>query len=261
MGGRIVAVYSGKGGTGCTTVCVNLASLLASEHHLRVVVVDMNLQYGDVATIIQTPDQYPSLTDIVVAPVEELDVDFVATAMISAPGGFRVIACPPRPELSELVTAAHVSRLMTVLRENHDIVLVDCGGHLTDPVTAVTDMADQVLLVTSATTPSLKSLRLALALFEQLGMLASRLKVVLNHPDEHADFSDAEVVTSLAHAVVTSLPHDSRTAVMALDSGEPFVFTRPRSPLAAGMRKLALDVLGDGGPGAERRGLLGMLAR
>ena len=261
-GGRIFAVYSGKGGTGVTSICVNLASLLASEHRLKVVAVDMDLQYGDLASIVTTPDEYPTLTDIVVAPVEELDADFVAAAMVAGPGGFKLIACPPRPELSELVTAAHVTRLMTILRERFDIVLVDCGGHLADPTTAVTDVADQILLVTAATTSSLKDLRLALALFVQLGVPAARLRVVLNHPDDHADFSDAEVAESIGHTVAASLPHDSRTAVMAIDSGEPFVFTRPKSALAAGLRKLAIQVSGEvAQPGEEKSGLLGMLTR
>jgi pilus assembly protein CpaE len=261
-GGLVLAVYSGKGGTGVTTICVNLASLLATEHHLKVVAVDMDLQYGDLASMVTTPDEFPSLTDIVVAPVDELDGDFVATATVQVPGGFKLIASPPRPELSELVTAPHVTRLISILRERFDMIIVDCGGHLADPTTAVTDVADLILLVTAATTPSLKDLRLALALFEQLGVPAVRLRVILNHPDEHADFSDAEVVTSIGHAVAVSLPHDSRTAVMAIDSGEPFVFTRPKSALAAGLRKLAAQVGGDAGQGGEEKsGLLGMLSR
>ncbi|HEV1998174.1 MAG TPA: P-loop NTPase [Candidatus Dormibacteraeota bacterium] len=261
-GGRIVAVYSGKGGIGVSSICINLASVLASEHRLNVVAVDMDLQYGDLAEMITTADEYPSLTDIVVAPVEEMDADFVATAMVQGPGGFKLIACPPRPELSELVTAPHVTRLMSLLRERFDVTIVDCGGHLADPTTAVTDVADLILLVTSATTASLKNLRLALKLFEQLGVPASRLKVVLNHPDEHSDFADTEVVSNLGHGIAISLPHDSRTAVTAIDSGEPFVFTRPKSPLAAGLRRLAADVSGRTEPGADdHRGLRRMLYR
>jgi pilus assembly protein CpaE len=257
----VIAVYSGKGGTGVTSVCINLASVLASEHRLKVVAVDMDLQYGDLAAAITTPEEFPTLTDIVVAPVEDLDGDFIATAMIKGPGGFKLIACPPRPELSELVTAGHVSRMMNLLRDKHDIVLVDCGGHLADATTAVTDVADLILLITSATTPSLKDLRLALKLFEQLGVPPERLKVVLNHPDEHVDFSDSEVVSNLGHAVMISLPHDSRTAVMSLDSGEPYVFTRPKSPLSVGLRRLAAELAGQPSSSEEHRGLLGILSR
>jgi pilus assembly protein CpaE len=260
--GRVVAVYSGKGGVGLTTLCVNLASVLVTDHHRRVVALDMDLQYGDLATMIPSPDEHPSLADLVSAPVEELDAEFVATGMIEGPGGFKVIACPPRPELSELVTAAHVSQLLTILKQRFQVVLVDCGGHLADATAAVMDMADTVLLLTSATTPSLKSLRLARDLLTELGLDKAKLKVVLNHPDEHADFSDEEVAANLSHALMGSLPHDSRTAVVAMDSGEPFVYTRPRSSLAAGIRRLAAAVDAESGPPtADRRGLMGILSR
>lgn len=260
--GRVVAVYSGKGGVGRTTLCVNVASVLVTDHHRRVVALDMDLQYGDLAAMIPSPDEHPSLADLVSAPVDELDADFVATGMIEGPGGFKVIACPPRPELSELVTAAHVSQLLTILKQRFQVVLVDCGGHLADATAAVMDMADMVLLLTSATTPSLKSLRLALELLTEIGLDKAKLKVVLNHPDEHADFSDDEVSANLSHALMGSLPHDSRTAVVAIDSGEPFVYTRPKSALAAGIRRLAAAIDADSGaPTNNRRGLMGMLSR
>ncbi|MEA2682172.1 MAG: pilus assembly protein CpaE [Chloroflexota bacterium] len=260
--GRVVAVYSGKGGVGRTTLCVNLASVLATDHHRRVVALDMDLQYGDLASMIPSPEEHPSLGDLVAAPVDDLDADFVATGMIEGPGGFKVIACPPRPELSELVTAAHVTQILTILKQRFEIVLVDCGAHLADPTAAVMDMADTVLLLTSATTPALKSLRLAMELLRRLGMAESKMQVVLNHPDDHADFSDEEVAANLSHHLAGSLPHDSKTAVVAIDSGEPFVYTRPRSGLAAGVRRLAASIDRDSGaPADDRRGLMGILTR
>jgi pilus assembly protein CpaE len=259
--GRVIAVYSGKGGVGVTSICINLASLLAADHKQRVVALDMDLQYGDLASLIPTPDEHPTLADLVAAPVEEMDPDFVATGMIEGPGGFRLIACPPRPELSELVTPAHVTRLLHVLRERFQMVIVDCGHHMADATTAVTDMADTVLLVTSTITPSLKSLRLAMTLLGELGVADTRIKVVLNHPDEHTDFSDDEVAANLSHELAASLPHDSRTAVVAIDSGEPFVYTRPKAPLAAALRRLAADIAADATVAEERRGLMGILSR
>jgi MinD-like ATPase involved in chromosome partitioning or flagellar assembly len=128
------------------------------------------------------------------------------------------------------------------LREQFDMVVVDCGVHLSDATTAVTDTADVIFLVTSATTPALKSLRLSSTLLEDLGVPGRRMEVILNHPDEHADFADAEIVANLTLRVAASLPNDSRTAVTALDSGEPFVFTKPKSGLGVGLRRLAADL-------------------
>lgn len=240
--GWVVALYSGKGGTGRTSIAVNLAALLATDHHRQVVAVDMDLQFGDLATVIPTADDHPSIADLGSAAVEDLDMDFLNTCLIPGPGGFKVLACPPRPELSELVTPAHVTRVLALLRQRFDMIVVDCGAHLSDTTTAVTDTADLILLVTAATTPSLKSLRLASVLLEVLGVPERRLQVVLNHPDEHADFSDADVLANLTHRVAAVLPHDSRTAVTALDSGEPFVFTKPKSALGAAVRRLAADL-------------------
>ena len=252
----MVALYSGKGGTGRTTVAVNLASLLASEHRRRVVAMDMDLQYGDLATVVATSDDHPSIADLAAGAADEIDGDFLRTCLIPGPGGFSVLACPPRPELSELITPAHVQRVLELLRERFDMVVVDCGAHLSDTATAVTDTADLILLVTAATTASLKSLRLARALFEDLGVPARRMQVVLNHPDAHADFSDAEIIANLDAEVAAVIPHDSRTAVTALDSGEPFVFTKPKSPITSALRRLAADLVQVTSAQAEVAGVL-----
>ena len=243
--GRLVAVYSGKGGAGCTTIAANLACTLAEAHKLRVAIVDLDLQFGDVAQMFSTPEEHGSIADLVgVSPVE-LDTELVNHAMVAGPEGIRILPAPPRPELGELVEAgvAQLGIILTILRQNFDVVVVDVGRHLGDAGATVFEACDQVLLVTSPLTTSLKSLRLARGLLEKLQVGDSKVEIVLNHPNEHSNFRTTEIEVAIQRKLLATIPHDSRVAGTAIDSGEPFVLYRQRSAISSAVVRLADQVL------------------
>jgi pilus assembly protein CpaE len=243
--GRIIAIHSGKGGAGRTTLAVNLACSISMEQRQRVVVVDLDLQFGDIATIVEVPEIHGSLFDLVTGDPGDLDVDHLRAAVVGGPGGISLLPGPTRPELAELVEASreNISRLLELLRQEFDVVIVDAGRHVADAVATLFDHADAILLVTTATALSLKNLRLTLALLDLLAVPAERVGVVLNRVEPHANFGTDEVETNLEHTVLAVIPHDSKLAVNAVDGGEPFVIAWPRAPISAAIRRLGEDVL------------------
>ncbi|MDP9325504.1 MAG: AAA family ATPase [Candidatus Dormibacteraeota bacterium] len=243
--GRLIAVYSGKGGSGATTIAVNFACALADSQRQNVVIVDLDLQYGDVASMFNTPDEHSTVVDLVTASVVDLDEQIVEDALIKVADRVHVLAAPMRPELGELVEAgvAQLGVVMTILRYRFDIVVVDVGRHLGDAGASVLDSSDRVLLVTTPLTTSLKSLRLARGLLQQLQIKDDRIEVVLNQPQEHTDFKSADVAHAIQRTLLATIPHDSRVAVMAIDSGEPFVLFRQRAPISAAVLRMADSVL------------------
>ena len=136
--GKILLIYSPKGGTGCTTISVNLAIALNNEE-TRVVIVDANLQFGDVAIFL---NEQGKNTILDLAPrVDELDPDIVDSVMIkNAASGVHVLASPSRPENAEKVSADQFAKLIRYLRQMYAYVIVDSSSYLTDVLLSVLDI-------------------------------------------------------------------------------------------------------------------------
>jgi pilus assembly protein CpaE len=239
--GRLIALHCGKGGVGRTTLAINVACVLAQEHQKRVAVVDLDLQFGDLATIVEIPAIHGSILDVVTAPLEDIDANLVQSAMVAGPAGTRLLACPPRPELAEIVESHRegVQRLLEVLRQEYDFVIIDGGRFIGEAGATLLEMADTIMLVTTATALSLKSLRLTLGIIEGLAVHPDRVAIVLNRLEPHANFGVSEVETNLGHRVMAVVPHDPKLPVNAIDSGVPFVLSWPRAPISVAVRKLA----------------------
>jgi pilus assembly protein CpaE len=242
--GQLIAVYSGKGGVGRSTIALNLACALSAEQKRRVVLVDLDLQFGDLLTMIAGAEVGGNLVDLAGTPVGEFEPKLVADALIDGPGGVTLLAAPLSPEFAEVVDKGTVQlgMVLDVLAKGFDEVIIDCGRHLGDAVATVLDRAQRVILVTSPTMTSLKSLRVSLSLLAELSVPDERIAVVLNRNEDHSNFSPAQVARTLEHPLLAVIPYDSRTAVTAVDTGEPFVLTNPRAAVSTAVMRLAAEV-------------------
>jgi pilus assembly protein CpaE len=245
VAGRVIALYSGKGGVGNTTIAANLAAALADQQRQRVVLVDLDLQYGDVGMTFHSPLEHSSISDLVSAGDGSLDPEMVLNSLVGITDRLRILTAPPRPELADLVDAApaQVAGLIAILRANFDVVVVDIGRHLGDAGATVLDACDHLLLVTVPLTTALKNLRLVRGVLERLQIPDSKIEVVLNQPNEHSDYKVADIEQAIQRKVLASIPNDSRVAVMAIDTGEPFVLYRQRSGISAAVIRLSEEVM------------------
>src|SRR5215216_7184126 len=171
--GKIVTIYSPKGGTGCTTLAVNLALTLNNED-TRVALVDGNLQFGDVAVFI---NEQGKNTIIDLAPrAEELDPEIVEEVMLKhAASGLHILAAPSRPEYAEKVSSGQFARVLEYLSQIYAYVVVDTASLLTDVTLSAVDLSDVIVLVTTQDIPSIKNCRLFLDLLQTLGIERDRV--------------------------------------------------------------------------------------
>jgi len=235
--GKIIAVYSPKGGTGCTTLAVNLALSLNSSES-RVALVDGNLQYGDVAMFI---NEQGKNTVVDLAPrADELDAEIVEEVMVKhAASGLHILAAPSRPEYAEKVSSGQFSKTLEYLAQLYAYVIVDTSPILSDPILATIDVSDLIVLVTTQDIPSLKNCRLFLDLLQNLGVQRNRVLFVINRFDKKVNITPERIAENLKQEVSLAIPVDEATAVKAVNRGVPFVLDSKNQPIARGVLALA----------------------
>jgi pilus assembly protein CpaE len=238
--GKIVTIYSPKGGTGCTTLAVNLALTLHNED-TRVALVDGNLQFGDVAVFM---NEQGKNTIIDLAPrAEELDPEIVEEVMLKhAASGLHILAAPSRPEYAERVSSAQFTKVLEYLQQIYSYIIVDTAALLTDVTLAAVDVSDLVILVTTQDIPSIKNCRLFLDLSQTLGIDRERILFVMNRFDKRINITPDRVTENLKQEVVSVIPLDEATATKAVNRGVPFVLDSKNQPAARGVFSLAESV-------------------
>ncbi len=235
--GQIVLVYSPKGGTGCTTLAVNLA-LSLNNADTPVALVDGNLQFGDVAMFV---NEQGKNTVLDLAPrADELDAEFVKEVMVKhAASGLHILAAPSRPEYAEKVSGGQFARMLEFLTQLYSYVIVDTSSILTDPILAAVDVSDMIILVTTQDIPALKNSRLFLDLLQNLGVQRERVMFIVNRYDKKVNITPERIAENLKQPVALVIPADEATAVKAVNRGVPFVLDSKNQAIARGVFSLA----------------------
>lgn len=234
--GKIVAVYSPKGGNGCTTVAINLAIALAEQGH-RTLLVDGSLQFGDVAVMLNIK----SVTSIidVIERISELDQDLVSSVVSTHQSGLEVLLAPPRPEMAELVKEEEIKTLARSLRYGYDYVVIDTSSGLDDVTLALLDTADRIVLIARQDLPSLKNVSRFYDLSADLEYDADKVVLVVNHGSNKLNISVKDIVDTLKRPVAAVIPEDE-IAYSAADRGRPLVSESWRNrPSAKALNELA----------------------
>jgi len=239
--GKIVTVYSPKGGVGCTTLAVNLA-LTLNNGDTRVALVDGNFQFGDVAVFI---NEQGKNTILDLAPrAEELDPEIVEEVMVKhATSGLHILAAPPKPEYAEKVSSIQFSSVLAYLSQIYSYVVVDTSSLLNDVTLAVIDVSDVIVLVSTQDIPAIKNCRLFLDVLQTLGVERDRILFIMNRYDKRiTNITPERVADNLKHEVSLVIPLDEATATKAVNRGVPFVLDSKSQPAARGVFSLAEGV-------------------
>ena len=239
---QVVAVFSPKGGVGRTTLATNLALALKRETNQRVALLDANLQFGDVGVLLNLNPKNRSMLDAVEGG--EPDRDIIESVMVDHSTGIRVLLAPPSPEGADLVTPAYLRKMVDMLRESHDWVIVDLPSGLNDHSLGVMDAADQILVVAALEITTIKNVRLFLEVADQLDYERSKMRLVINRSDASQGIRIGDVEASIRRPIDGSIVSDGRLAVLAVNRGVPFVVSHPESPLSRDITTLARTIAG-----------------
>ena len=189
--GKIIAVFSPKGGVGCSTLAINLAIALHRAEGKPVALVDGSLQFGDVAVLLNLQANR-SLADL--APhVDELDQDLLNHVLLEHEAGIKAVRAPPRPEMADLIAPGVLSTILDELRNSYAYVVVDTPNTLADATLTVLDTADRVVLITTPDIPSIKNAKLFFEVTEALEYPLDKTILILNKADRNANIRAEDI--------------------------------------------------------------------
>ncbi len=248
--GRIVSVFSTKGGCGKSLVASNLAVLAAERSQQRTALVDLDLQSGDLAIMFQV---MPALSIFDAAlDADRLDEEALEGYFTGHRSGVSLLAAPLEPSLAEQVEPDGVKAILELLPAMFPLTIVDGPPLFTDQMLVALDASDDIILVGSMDVPSIKNLKLAISTISQLGHPRDQLKIVLNRADSKVGLRTNEVEKSLGVEIDVQIP-SSRDVPLSINQGTPLAMSRPRSPVVQAIAEL-LPTVAPGITDAERGG-------
>jgi pilus assembly protein CpaE len=239
-GGRVITVFSPKGGTGKTVTATNLATSFAKHAGKRTLLLDLDLQFGDAAIMLGIEPE-KTIQDLVTAP-GELDPEKLAGYITRHSSGLDVLPAPIRPEDAELVTEAKLARLMEVAKESYDLIVVDTSPFFHGPMLATLDQTDDLLLVCGLDVPTIKNVRLSMQTLQLLSFPPERVRVVLNRANSNVGMKKGEVEAALEAKIRFEVPSD-RAVPLAVNRSNPAVLSDPKSDFGRALREMAKTLL------------------
>ena len=236
LDGKVVTLFSPKGGSGKTVLASNLAAVFARHQGRRTLLLDLDLQFGD-AAIMMGIEPEKTIYDLVMAR-RELDSDALAGYVTAHQSGVHVLPAPLRPEDAELVTEERLGHLFAVAKESYDVIVVDTPPFFHGPVLATLDRTDQLLLVASLDVPAIKNVKLTMQTLDLLHYPKERRHLLLNRSGSKVGLKPQEVERALDMKVEFEVPVEREVAV-SVNRGVPIALSAPKSAVAKALAGVA----------------------
>ena len=240
ISGKIIAVYSPKGGCGTTTIATNLAVSLKDANN-KVAIVDSNLMFGDVAVFFNEHGKN-NILDLV-DRVNDLDPEIISDVMVKNKAtGIDILAAPNQSQFVDSGIGEPLSKIFEFLKGLYDYIVVDTTSYLTEAVQSCLDTADYIVLVTIQDIPAIKNTNQFLSLADASGIGRERIIFVLNRFDRRITISPERIGDSLKQPIVISIPYEDRAINYSVNRGIPFMIDNKGIPAAKAVSSLAENI-------------------
>ncbi|WP_334144689.1 AAA family ATPase [Rhabdothermincola sp.] len=235
--GRVITVFSTKGGAGKSVIATNLAVVLARRSERPVVLIDADLQFGDIAVMLKLAPQH-TIVDAVSA-LDRLDLALIQSLLITHnPSGLRVLPAPLEPAFADQIGATEMVRIVELLRQFCAFVVIDTPAYFNDVVLGLIEESDDVLLVAGMDIPNIKNVKIGLQTLRLLNTPMEKVKLILNRANSKVKLDVGEVERTLGVQAEALVPSDV-VVPQAVNKGEAVVLVAPKSGVARSMEDLA----------------------
>ena len=237
--GKVVTVFSSKGGCGKTFLSTNLAVSLA-RNGAEVALVDLDLHFGDVAIMLHL---FPSHTIYDAAQTQNPSLDALSlkSFLTRHDSGIWALVAPTEPTVADTINPGTIGNILKLLRSAFDYVVIDTPPAFSEPVLAAFDESDWLIMLATLDVPSIKNLRLTLQTMELLHFPKGRIRVVVNRADSKVGLRLPDVEKLLSSPVDTTIP-SSRSVPLSVNKGSPIMLEEPKGPVAESIRRVAAQL-------------------
>jgi len=240
--GKVVTVFSPKGGVGKTTMAVNLALALTDRGARKVCLVDLDLAFGDVAITMQL---FPTHSiEHAIGSDDSLDTDQLHGLLTRHHGSLMVLAAPSHPDVRDRIAPALISRVLRTLKESFDYIVVDTAPAFDEQTLTALDETDECVIVATLDVPTLKNVKVALETLEMLNIARGHRHLLLNRADDAVGIGADKVEAILGMSVTAKVPTSLEIAA-ATNAGTPIVIGNPDHMSSAAIRELAIGLAGE----------------
>jgi pilus assembly protein CpaE len=240
--GRLISVFSTKGGVGKTCIAINVAASMAKRSSEPVVLIDGDLQFGDVSVMLGLPPQNTVLD--AAAAVQYGDKELVQTLASKDPAtGLLVLPAPIEPMPTDALLPGEMVNICSALQEIAGHVIIDLPSVFNDYVLALIEASDDVLLVGSMDIPSIKNLKIGMQTLDLQAVAGPKLKLVLNHANAKVKLDVKEIERVLGLSANFPIPDDISVPI-SVNAGRPVVVDEPKSPVSRALDCIAESLLG-----------------
>ena len=248
--GTVITVFGAKGGIGKTTISTNLATALCRNTNSSIAIVDMDTRFGDVAIMMDVVVEF-SIADVG-RNIEQVDRESIRDYLVQHNSGVEILPAPLHPTEWGALHRQHIARVIELLAQTHDYVIVDTPGAFNELVATALEMADIILLVTSMDIASIKDTALALEMLRAASVSEDKVKLVINHSTSSNSLRAEDVERVLEYEVYWRIPHDVAVS-NSNQLGQPIVLAKPYARASRAIMDMSYNLAG---LRRERKGFL-----
>ena len=239
--GTVITVFGAKGGIGKTTIATNLATALCRNTNSSVAIVDMDTRFGDVAIMMDVVVEY-SIADVG-RNIDSVDRDSIRDYLVQHGSGVQILPAPLHPTEWGALHRHHIAKVIELLSQTHDYVVIDTPGAFNELVATALEAADIILLVTSMDIASIKDTALALEMLRAAAVSDDKVKLVINHSTSSNSLRPEDVERVLEYQVYWRIPHDVAVS-NSNQLGQPIVLAKPYARASRSITDMSYSLAG-----------------
>ncbi len=236
---QILSVFSPKGGVGKTTIALNLAVSVAQLGQ-RTVLIDGDLQFGDLRALLKVPADAPSILDL---PTDRISESDLGDVLWRDPSGIDILLAPPRIEMAEMLTARDVEKILSLLRRVYACIVIDMSSSLNDVNLVFLDASDAIIEIVTYDSTTIHSTMAMADTFRAIGYPASKVRYLVNRSDSTGGVEAGDLERALGRAPEYHVVSDGRLVVQSNNEGVPFVLAHPSAPVSQDVNRTAAELI------------------
>lgn len=236
--GKVTAFFSSKGGVGKSVLALNTAVVLSKEANKKILLIDMDLQFGDISMLVNKYNQ-----KTIMDAVEDGQIDSyenIKSYLYKYNDNFDILFAPGKPEAAEYIVKEAVEKIMNAVKKQYDVIVVDTGINFNDNTLYILDMAQKIFMVSTMEIVALKNTKLGIKVMESLGYEKDKVKLVINRFNSSYGISKKEVEDAFKDGVFAFIPDEEKTVIVSVNKGVPLCDDNKYSKLKIGK---AIDVM------------------